>query len=88
MHEIARHWRLRHQRLRPPSGFRREFKDGRVEFRLGWSSNWVEPRSNGHRHDENPLEGGIIYQAPPLEREELAIPISIHGEIDIPASSG
>jgi len=87
MHEVARHWRLREHRLRL-IGSRRELEDGTVQFKLPGSSNWVEARHNGHRHDENPLEGRIIYQAESFEREELAIPISIHGEIDIPASSG
>ncbi|OGM81953.1 hypothetical protein A2376_01195 [Candidatus Woesebacteria bacterium RIFOXYB1_FULL_47_31] len=88
MHEIAPHWRLRHQRLRPLSGSMRVLDDGRVQLKLSGSSTWVEARHNGHHHDENPLEGRIIYQAESFEREELAIPISIHGEIDIPASSG
>ena len=84
--EIARHWRLREHRLRL-TGFKREREDGTVEVSLT-GSNWVEARSNGHHHDENPFEARIIYQAQPLEREDLAIPFSIHGEIDIPASSG
>jgi len=77
-HEIACHWRLREQRLRPLTGSRRELEDGTVQFKLPGSSNWVEARHNGHHHDENPFEGRIIYRAP----------LSIHGEIDIPASSG
>lgn len=88
MCEIARHWRLRHQRLRPLSGSRRELEDGTVQFKLSGSSTWVEARHNGHHHDEDPFEGRIIYQAQPLEMEDLAIPFSIHGEVDIPVSSG
>ena len=75
-HEIACHWRLREHRLRL-SGFKRELEDGTVQVSLT-GSNWVEARHNGHHHDENPFEGRIIYRAP----------LSIHGEIDIPASSG
>lgn len=86
MYEAPRHWRLRHERLRL-TGFRRELEDGTVQFRLPGSSNWVEA-PNGHHRDEDPLEGRIIYQAQPLENKDLAIPFSIHGEIDIPVSSG
>ena len=87
MHEIARHWRLRYQRLRPLTGSRRELEDGTVQFKLSGSSTWAEARHNGHHQDEDPLEGRIIYQAQPLEREGLAIPIEIHGAVDIPAYS-
>lgn len=80
--EISRHWRLRHQRLRPLSGSRRVFEDGTVQLKLSGSSNWVEARHNGHHQDENPFEGRIIYQAP---SEENAIPLEIHAEEEISA---
>ena len=88
MHEIAPHWRLRHQRLRPLTGSRRVLEDGTVQFKLPWSSNWVEAQPNGHHHDENPFERKIIYQAEPLEKEGLTIRFPIHGEIDIPVAAG
>ena len=75
MHEIARHWRLREHRLRL-SGFKRELEDGTLQVSLT-GSNWVEARHNGHRKDEDPLQGRIIYQAQS----------EIHEEVEIGASS-
>lgn len=71
MHEIARHWRLREHRLRL-SGFKRELEDGTLEVSLT-GSNWVEA-------------GRIIYQVP-SEENDVAIPVEIHGEVEISASS-
>ena len=76
MHEIARHWRLREQRLRL-SGFKRELPDGRVELSLT-GANWGEARTNGHHKDEDPLAGAVIYQAP-----EEPIAIDLHAEVEI-----
>lgn len=80
MLEISRHWRLRHQRLRPLSGSRRVLEDGTVQFRLPGSSNWVEANHNGHHKNEDPFEGRLIYQAP---SEESVMPLEIHAEVEI-----
>lgn len=83
MHEIARHWRLREHRLRL-AGFKRELEDGTVQVSLT-GSNWVDANHNGHRKDENPLEGRIIYQAP---SEENTLPLEIHAEMEIASETG
>lgn len=58
--EIARHWRLGPQRLRF-TGFKRTNGNGETEFSLT-GANWKES-PNGHKPDQNPLQGTVIYQA-------------------------
>ena len=84
--EAPRHWRLRKDRY-SLRGEKIELEDGTIRVRLNGSSTWTELRTNGHHEGENPLEGTIIYQAQPPEKEDLAIPFSIHSAVDIPASS-
>lgn len=76
-HEIAQHWRLRHQRLRL-EGFKRVTEDGIVEVSATGTS-FVEKAGNGYHKNEDPLEGQIIYQA----EDPAPIPFHIHQEVEI-----
>lgn len=76
-HEVARHWRMRHHRLRL-EGFKRENEDGTIEVSLS-GANWVKKEGNGYHRGENPFEGQVIFQAP----DETSIPLELHREVEI-----
>lgn len=80
--DIARYWRLRKHLLGPFTGSRRvleneDGENGTVQFKLLGSSNWFEA-------NEDPFKGGLIYQTP---SEESVMPLEIHAEVEISAST-
>lgn len=78
-HEIARHWRLRHQRLRL-EGFKRQTENGITEVSVTGTS-FMEKTGNGYHKEENPFEGKVIFEA-----EESPIPIQPHREVEVGSS--
>ncbi len=60
---LPRNSRMGPQRLRFTGHSHRCAIKGKEIFSLTGNS-WFEPSPNSHRKDENPLEQGIIYQAP------------------------
>ncbi len=84
--EFVRHWRGQRDRYNL-RGKIRELEDGKVQFKLNGSNTWTEPQPNGHHRGENPMSGGIIYQAEKLSNDNGREPSEIQDSVEISASS-